>query len=362
MRRFESARVWRGAVGSLLLVATGCAAEERATADRPAGESPGVTATVAADLPRAARFGAALDGRPIEVERLEALSRRWGYRPGWVVIFEQWPEDPARAEWEGLWTSLQSSEGLGAVPVVTWEPMYYRAADGAEIIIPAERVLGGEYDAYFDAFAAGLAARSGPVIVRLMHEMNLARYGWGLPADGYDARAPGVYQAMWRHIVERTRAGLGEAAARVAFAFCPNAESVPGPGNSPDHAWNTLSAYYPGDAWVDLVGVDGYNWGDTQTLERHGWRSHWRGLPAVLGPAVRELRQLAPTKPLHVFETASAPTGGNKAQWLREAAAAAQVWDFASLVWFEADKEIDWRLETGVTADEARAFIGALAR
>lgn len=355
MRRCNLGRGWfTVALVGLTVISPGCAAQSTDESLSPAATS--------GEWPRAERFGVALDGRPIEWARLMDLSERLGHRPGWVVVFEQWPEDSARAEWEGLLTSVRHSHALGAVAVVTWEPMYYRAADGAEVIITAERVLGGEYDGYIDEFARRLAALEGPVVVRLMHEMNLARYHWGVPAEAYDARAPGVYQALWRYIVGRVRAGLGEAAARVDFAFCPNAESVPGPGNSTGHDWNTMAAYYPGEEWVDLVGVDGYNWGDTQTPERHGWRSHWRSLPDILGPAVRELRQLAPGKPVHVFETASAPTGGDKAQWLREAAAAAQVWDLPALVWFEADKEIDWRLGTGVREEDARAFISALAR
>jgi hypothetical protein len=307
----------------------------------------------------AARFGVALDGRPITGERLAGLAESFGARPGVVVVFEQWPETGA-GDLTGLAESLAAIRGSGATPVVTWEPMFYRA-DGTEIIIPAADILGGRHDAHLDAFAALLAAQPGEVIVRLMHESNLARYHWGVSKDNYDARAPEVYRRLWRHIVARVRATAGpEAAARIRFAFCPNAESVPGPGNSDAHAWNTLSVWWPGAEWVDVVGVDGYNWGDTQTPERHGWRSHWRSFENILGPAVAELRALAPGKPLYVFETASASTGGDKAAWLREAAATARRWDLAAVCWFEADKEIDWRLATGLPPETAREFVRSL--
>lgn len=310
--------------------------------------------------PRAARLGVALDGRPISAERLDALAAGLGARPAMVVVFEQWPESGA-GDLSGLAASLAAIRASGAAPVVTWEPMYYRA-DGAEIIIPAAEILDGRRDAHIDAFARLLAAQPGEALVRLMHEPNLARYHWGVGKNEYDARAPGVYREVWRRVVARVRATAGpEAAPRVRFAFCPNAESVPGPGNSPAHGWNTISAYWPGDEWVDVVGVDGYNWGDTQTPERHGWRSSWRSLADVLGPARAELRSLAPGKPFHVFETASAPTGGDKAAWLRDAAATARAWDAAALCWFEADKEIDWRLATGVAPSAVKEFARALA-
>lgn len=307
-----------------------------------------------------ARFGVALDGRPITTARLDALSESFGARPGVVTVFEQWPEN-AVGDLAGLGESLVAIRNAGATPVVTWEPMFYRA-DGAEIIIPAAEILGGRYDAYADAFAVLLAAQPGEVIVRLMHEPNLARYHWGVAKDAYDERAPEVYKQVWRHLVARVRAAAGpEGAKRVRFAFCPNCESVPAGSYSPAHAWNTLAAYWPGAEWVDVVGVDGYNWGDTQTPEKHGWQSSWRSFSDVLGPAVAELRALAPGKPLYVFETATAPTGGNKAAWLRDAAATAKDWDLVALGCFEANKEVDWRLGAGVSPEAVKVFVRALS-
>ena len=316
---------------------------------------------VPATPPLASRFGLALDGRPISAERLASHASELGARPGAVVVFEQWPENPP-GDLSGLGASLAAIRAAGATPVVTWEPMYYRA-DGTEVIVPVAHILAGRYDAYADAFAALLLATPGdaPVIVRLMHEPNLGRYHWGVGKNEYDARAPEVYRALWRHLVARVRAAAGpERAARIRFAFCPNAESVPGPGNSAAHAWNTISAYYPGDAWVDVIGVDGYNWGDTQTPAKHGWQSSWRSLSDILGPAVAELRALAPTKPLYVFETATAPTGGDKAAWLLDSAAAARRWGVEAVCWFEADKEVGWRLATGVPSEAPGAFVRAL--
>lgn len=315
------------------------------------------------------RLGLALDGRPITAERLAGHVAQLGARPGAVVVFEQWPETPppdaaaAAPGLAGLAESLASIRAIGATPVVTWEPMFYRVG-GEEVILPAERILDGRHDAYADAFAAALLAAPGEVIVRLMHEPNLGRYHWGVGKNEYDADAPRAYREVWRHLVARVRGaadGLEPGgAARVRFAFCPNAESVPGPGNSAEHGWNTIAAYYPGDAWVDVVGVDGYNWGDTQTPENHGWRSQWRTFADILGPAVAELRSLAPDKPLYVFEAAAAPSGGDKRAWLGGAAATAREWRVAGLCWFEADKEVDWRLATGVPPEAVRDFATAL--
>ncbi len=295
-------------------------------------------------------FGVALEGHPITREQIAAADEATGAdrNIGYVVCFLQWPEDPAkRDDLPKIATTLAAAKSAGAIPVITWEPMYY-TAQGVEVIIPSARILGGDYDAYLDAFAATLAAHDGPVIVRLMHEMNLGRYHWGVSKENYNADAPAIYRDLWRHVVGRARAALPAERDDIGFAFCPNVESVPGPFTTRSHPWNAIAAYWPGDAWVDVLGVDGYNWGDTQTPAKHGWQSQWRSFRDIFGPAVRELRALSADKPLIVFETASAATGGDKRAWIDGAFAAAREWNIAAIVWFEADKEIDWRMSTGL--------------
>lgn len=293
-------------------------------------------------------FGVALEGNPITHEQILAAAKATGRTPRYVVSFLQWPEAPDnRDDLSKVTTTLTAAKSAEAVPVITWEPMYY-TAQGTEVIVPSARILGGDYDGYVDAFAATLAAHDGPVIVRLMHEMNLGRYHWGVTADRYDADAPAIYQGVWRHVVARVRAALPAGRDNISFAFCPNVESVPGPLTTHTHKWNTLAAYWPGDAWVDALGVDGYNWGDTQTPAKNGWQSRWRTFRDIFGPAVRELSELSRDKPLFVFETASAASGGDKRAWINDAFATAREWGVVGLVWFETNKEIDWRLRSGL--------------
>ncbi|MBI4795197.1 MAG: hypothetical protein HY790_05055 [Deltaproteobacteria bacterium] len=102
------------------------------------------------------------------------------------------------------------------------------------------------------------------------------------------------------------------------MGFCPNAESLPNPVQDPQASWNRASNYYPGDDYVDLLGMDGYNWGTTQTMEKNGWQSRWRSFQEIFAPMYQELRSLSPHKPLLVFETASAMEGGDKAWWIKE--------------------------------------------
>ena len=289
-------------------------------------------------------WGFAVDGNPVTSRQILALTEGTKLAPKLIVFFQQWPEETTAREFPQA--SLAALAEAGAEAVITWEPMFYRRSDGAETMIAAARILAGDYDAYIESFARQAAAWRRPIMIRFAHEMNLSRYHWGGTAAEYGSASPERFRAMWRHVVGLfRRAG----ATNVRWAFCPNCESVPGVGNPSAAPWNTARAYYPGDDYVDVLGMDGYNWGTTQTPERHGWRSAWRGFASTFGGLRAELRALAPAKPLYVFETASASAGGDKSAWLVEMSATARAWNLAGVVWFEADKEVDWRLLTGVS-------------
>lgn len=307
------------------------------------GPSPGAAGSTPPPAVPAVPFGVALDGTA-DGQRLATLEQELGLSLDLVVIFIQFPQDPRHDNFPA--EQLEAIRQAGARPVLTWEPMYI--ADGEEHAIAADELTGGSYDAYIRRFARGIKAFPEPVIIRFGHEMNLDRYHWGTTAEEYGPSTPDKYRAMFRYVVDRFREEGARENAR--FAFNPNAESVP----SPEHDgadWNHPEAYYPGDDFVDVLGMDGYNWGTTRTREEHGWDSHFQPFDAIFSSLYRTLRNLAPDKPIYVFETASVTQGGDKAEWIQDAATTAVEWQLAGLVWFHADKEEDWRLNAGVPDD-----------
>jgi hypothetical protein len=286
-------------------------------------------------------WGVALEGYPITAAQLEKVEQEMGFRPAIVLFYLQWPApgEPGafpRASLEAIWQQ-------NAAPCLTWEPMYYR--DGKEVMVLYEEIAAGRYDAYLTAFARQAAAWGKPFIIRLAHEMNLKRYHWGTDQDHYGSRSPEIYQQLFRYVVDIFRK---EGARQVLWAFCPNAESLPNPARDPAASWNQARNYYPGDDYVDLLGMDGYNWGTTQAKDKNGWQSRWQSFQEIFAPLHRELRELAPRKPLLVFETASASQGGYNITWIKEAMPVLEAWKVQGLIWFQVNKEVDWRLQTGL--------------
>jgi beta-mannanase len=130
----------------------------------------------------------------------------------------------------------------------------------------------------------------------------------------------------------------------------------------PNAAWNAPENYYPGDAWVDWTCADGYNWGTSQTAAEDGWDSRWQTFDEVFGAIYQRVTALAPAKPFMIGEFASSELGGNKAAWIADAALRmpAAYPALRAFVWFNYNKETDWRAESSMAALDAfrSAFAG----
>jgi len=254
------------------------------------------------------------------------------------MFYLQWPSQPENGAFPS--EALRSIEASGALPIVTWEPMFLDS-EGHECMITADSIIGGKYASYLLRFARESRRFGKPYLIRFAHEMNLARYHWGVSAQGFGPESAEKYRGMFRHVVEVFHA---QGANNVGWVFCPNADSVPAT------VWNQIASYYPGNDVVDIVGLDGYNWGTTQTRATNGWDSQWRSFESIFTAPLQELKQVASDKPAAVFETSSASEGGNKEEWVLAAVDSAKSLGLTALVWFELNKETDWRLQTNVSA------------
>ena len=106
----------------------------------------------------------------------------------------------------------------------------------------------------------------------------------------------------------------------------------------------------PGPREVDWTAVDGFNWG---SLRPWGWQSY----ADIFAPTLRALDQLAPGRPVMIAETGS-PPDASKAAWVADTLRSARADRVGAVVWFEFDKETDWRLGADpATAASAAAVV-----
>jgi hypothetical protein len=106
--------------------------------------------------------------------------------------------------------------------------------------------------------------------------------GYGDPAA---ADGPERFRDAYRRIVGICRA---EGATGITWLFHVDLD-----GN-PDASWNRIAEYYPGDEWVDWIGVSDYG------LLKPGWSAP--DFAAKLDRGYDEVAALSPTKPIAVLE------------------------------------------------------------
>lgn len=281
-------------------------------------------------------WGFAVEGFPVSKQILNELSQT-KLQPEMIVFYLQWPANLG-AEQHPVSSSLETIWEEGAVPCLTWEPMY--VIDQKEHFIYARDILNGKYDAYLNRMAQEIKAWSKPLVIRFAHEMNISRYHWGTSLDDFGPNSPDLYIKMYRYVVDFFRFHHVE---NVFWAFCPNVDSIP---NEP---WNAASKYYPGDSYVDIFGMDGYNWNrdaklaaEKKTIQPIPWRS----FEQIFYPLYSELKSINADKPIIVFETASVnrPGDPSKSLWIENALQVAKNWGIKGIIWFQINKEEDWRI------------------
>ena len=327
----------RAGLPALLLAALVAALP--ATAAGTGGPAAAATTTAATSLRPAGKFapaGGVLLGAYVNLTgtRLSDADAMAGVASRETLLNHRMDVDNHYYSWgQSFPTPLEADDAAkGRIPLVSWAGT---SLDG---------ILSGSQDAYIDARAAAVKAYGSPVLLRWSWEMNGS---WSV-GGGYQNNTPGTtdgpakYVAAWRRIHDRFAAS---GVTNVAWVWCPNGNDVP------SDAWNHWTAYYPGDAYVDWVGVDAYNWGTYRTPD--GWHSFATGISPVYS-------DYATRKPFIVAETASAEDGGDKGAWIvqMQADIKAMYPALAALVWFDQFKETDWHVDSSpgsLTAYQALA-------
>jgi beta-mannanase len=137
--------------------------------------------------------------------------------------------------------------------------------------------------------------------------------------------------AAWKH-VRNIFKDVG--ATNIVWIWSANVQA---PGYTP------YSSVYPGDEYVDWVGIDGYNGGTA--LPWGGWRTPQQ----LFGQSVDELHAVS-SRPLLMTEVGSTELGGDKSRWISELFAFALQQRIRGIVWFEFNKETDWRIRSSTAA------------
>lgn len=271
-------------------------------------------------------FGVAAPALIRDLTSLEQVSAAVGAKPTVATYYEHWA-------WKRPFpvSEVDGVVAWGATPQVTWEPFDSTKGIDQPLYRLSEIAKNdGPHVAYITAWAQAVAAWGKPIRIRFAHEMNNRGYPW---CAGLNENTPDDYIRAWL----RVRKIFKDAGAtNVTWVWCPQNAF---PGTVP------LSALFPGDAAIDEVAIDGYNW----TLSGNPWTSFTN----VFKRSIAEITPLT-GKPISIGETGCPEIGGNKAVWIRDMWTQLADWpQVRGLLWFNFNKEADWRIDSSPAALEA---------
>jgi hypothetical protein len=208
----------------------------------------------------------------------------------------------------------------------------------------ATEILEGKKDAVIKVWAEEAAKFGHPFFFRPSWEMNTSAWPWA-----FGSLEPSTYVEAWQYLYGKIK----PIAPNVTFCWCPNVLSRSG-GPAVAGAPVDFRPWYPGDGYVDWTGLDGYV--GTQAKKNEGWYVPLK----LFKVSYDRLREIAPTKPIIVVETAASETGGTKSTWITELLSGLQT-NFPGVkgfLWFnnyieQAAERITWPIESGTPAKEA---------
>lgn len=263
-------------VVSIGLVAAACLFLSGTEHGRPSAAEPPVAAASAAEVGKADEKTPAMGVYrwASATANVDAFADWLGRPDVWGLDFVGW-ESWDNIQWPtwwleawGKWVHAQPGRRLIlSLPILAGPPDRSGPVQGkidVRIPVSLEKGAAGDYDRHFKQFAENLVQyKMGEVILRPAWEFNGGWYPWGAKGKTKD------FIAYWRRIVKTIRAVPG--AENVKFCWNPTLGDQDFPA---DEAW-------PGDAYVDYVGVDVYD--ETWNENTYPW-------PADAAPEVIEAR------------------------------------------------------------------------
>ncbi|MFI0964070.1 glycoside hydrolase family 26 protein [Streptomyces sp. NPDC021080] len=193
------------------------------------------------------------------------------------------------------------------------------------------RIARGEEDSYIRRLAAQIAAYDGPLALSFAGEMNGPWNSWGPPHA-----APTDFVAAWKRVHDIFTA---QDVTNVIWVWTPH---VVDSGTTAK-----LRPYYPGNAYVDWVGLIGY-YGPIDGV----------AFSSLFTPTMREIAGFS-GKPVLIAETGVAESSQKEAH-IRDLLRGATKAGVIGLVWYDQRKDwpggkqlMDWRISTSVGARAA---------
>lgn len=211
--------------------------------------------------------------------------------------------------------AIHAIDATGAIPFVRLMPRSSEQQFVPEEQFSLQKIIDGVYDRELRAWARAAKEDDIPLLMDFAVEPNGNWFGWSGIFNGADTKDgygdPNYYDGAeryrdaYRHIIDLFNE---EDVRNVTWFFHADIHSMP------DEPWNQPKLYYPGDAYIDWVGISLY--GAMSPNE-----SSWEMFDEILEQGYQSILDISSEKPFALLEfgvTDHDPLG-SKALWLENA-------------------------------------------
>jgi hypothetical protein len=245
----------------------------------------------------------------VTVERVKDFEKLAGKEIAWAYFSDNW--------FDGIhfpWDETEAIRKAGSIPFIRIMPRSDWSDDKQDPQYSLQNIIDGKFDLDIHQYARDAKGFGTPLLIEFGTEVNGNWFPWSASFNGagvtYEYGDPDIpdgperFRDAYRHIIEIF---WEERADNVTFFFHVDANS------EPKDEWNNMKAYYPGDDYIDWIGISVYG------AQQPG--DEWIEFQSVLDDAIMEFTHISLNKPLAILEfgTIDGTESNSKSQWIKNA-------------------------------------------
>jgi len=241
------------------------------------------------------------------IDRFQSLANK---EIAWATFSQHWFQGMGYPKKE-----IHEIHAMGITPFVRLLPRSNLKEFQKEERFSLEKIINGDFDDLLNQWAIEAKKDNIPLMVDFAVEMNGDWFGWSGKQNGANSKGnygnpslydgPEKYRDAYRHIIDIFRA---KEVTHITWFFHPTINSTP------KEEWNSPKHYYPGDDYIDWIGISIYG-------PFHPKENYWDTFEEILSSNYKSILEISSTKPFAILEfgvTDHHPLG-DKAEWLENA-------------------------------------------
>ncbi len=177
----------------------------------------------------------------VSLENIEDFERLVGKEIAWAYFSNNWDKGINYPEKE-----INEIYSMGIIPFVRLMPRSKIEEDYKEEVYSLENIYNGKFDKEIEEWARKARDSEIPIFIDFGVEVNGKWFPW---SGYYNGRDGEKFKKVYRHVVDIFNK---ENVTNVFWFFHVNVPS------DPDEEWNKMYKYYPGDNYVDFIGLSVY--------------------------------------------------------------------------------------------------------